>query len=100
MSRARRKVKGEEGIGRPLANATTKSEEASMLPWPPLPVARVSLFVDGSSILMNGSVGSMMIRNSKGRIIFATYHYLFSSTDALESKIHAIKESMALALQY
>uniref|UniRef100_A0A453MDT0 RNase H type-1 domain-containing protein n=1 Tax=Aegilops tauschii subsp. strangulata TaxID=200361 RepID=A0A453MDT0_AEGTS len=42
----------------------------------------------------------MVLRRENGSMIFAAYRYIFHCNDALEAKIHAIMQGMALAIQH
>ncbi|KAI4989289.1 hypothetical protein ZWY2020_036606 [Hordeum vulgare] len=42
----------------------------------------------------------MILRDSKGAVIFASYRKLFHCNDALEAELHAIKEGLQLATEH
>ncbi|EMS48435.1 hypothetical protein TRIUR3_02207 [Triticum urartu] len=42
----------------------------------------------------------MALQSENGKLIFTTYRYIFNYNDALEAKIHASMQGMALAIQH
>ncbi|KAE8776317.1 autophagy-related protein 7 [Hordeum vulgare] len=71
------------------------------LVWPHPAEHEVALSVDGSFQAMDGSADSgMILRDSKGAVIFASYRKLFHCNDALEAELHAIKEGLQLATEH
>ena len=74
-------------------------ETASARPWPAPATGWVALSVDGS-FSSDGTVGSgMVLRNPDGNLIFASYRHLFFYNNALEAKLHVIREGLVLALE-
>ncbi|KAE8787456.1 retrotransposon unclassified [Hordeum vulgare] len=71
------------------------------LVWPCPAEQEVALSVDGSFHAVDGSAGSgMILRDSTGAVIFASYRKLFHCNDALESELQAIKEGLKLATEH
>ncbi|KAM3331266.1 hypothetical protein ACQJBY_027342 [Aegilops geniculata] len=73
---------------------------AKRAPWPKPPLGWVGLSTDGSFVKETGLAGSgMVLRDSKGEVIFSAYRYLFNCKDALEAEISAILEGLSMSIQ-
>ncbi|KAE8820134.1 Autophagy-related protein 7 [Hordeum vulgare] len=71
------------------------------LVWPHPTEHEVALSVDGSFQAVDGSAGSgMILRDSTGAVILASYRKMFHCNDALEAELHAIKEGLQLATEH
>ena len=69
--------------------------------WLPPPTDYVAPSVDGSfSGESSAAAAGMILRHNNGLVIFATYRFIFNCNDALEVKIHALMQGMALAIQH
>ncbi|KAE8811885.1 Alpha-amylase [Hordeum vulgare] len=70
-------------------------------PWPVPPPNRVALSVDGSFRETDSSTAAVMVlRDSEGVVIFATYMFIFHCNDPLEAELHATMQGMALAIRH
>lgn len=75
-------------------------ENTQILSWLPPRRRHVKLNIDGSFVIVNGSVATcMVLRGSKGEIIFTACGHLISCKDELETKLCAISEGVSLSLQ-
>ncbi|KAE8781796.1 protein transport protein sec24 [Hordeum vulgare] len=81
--------------------ADPQSVPKRKLVWPRPAEHEVPLLVDGSFHAVDGSTGSgMILRDSTGAVIFASYRKLFHCNDALEAELQAIKEGLKLATEH
>uniref|UniRef100_A0ACD6AAA7 Uncharacterized protein n=1 Tax=Avena sativa TaxID=4498 RepID=A0ACD6AAA7_AVESA len=68
--------------------------------WEAPPITRTKLNVDGS-YLNDGTVGAgMVLRDSKGMIIFAACRQLRQCSDAVDAELAAMEEGLNLALHW
>ena len=69
-------------------------------PWPNPTQGWVAFSVDGSFNAHDGRAGTgMILRDDKGKMIFAAYRRLFHCNEALETEIQAMLEGLSLALE-